>query len=91
MSGVRQSGRRQAEQPVQQRRPGETSNLEATDEAAVCCNAGFGDGGVRMADAPKDQPPAVNWRFAVPIGLSIGLAIPTSQGVTHALEPNRRD
>lgn len=41
-----------------------------------------------MADAPKDQPPAVNWRFAVPIGMSIGPAIPTSQAVTHALEPS---
>jgi hypothetical protein len=40
-----------------------------------------------MAEPPQGTPPARDWRFALTIGLSIGVALPTSRGVEKALEP----
>jgi hypothetical protein len=45
-----------------------------------------GDSGA-MADPPERTPRAIDWRFALTIGLSIGAALPTSRGVERALEP----
>jgi hypothetical protein len=41
-----------------------------------------------MADTPENKPPARDWRFALTIGLSIGVALPLSRGLTQALEPS---
>lgn len=40
-----------------------------------------------MADTPQNKPPARDWRFALIIGVSIGVGIALSRGVTQALEP----
>jgi hypothetical protein len=40
-----------------------------------------------VEDAPKGTPPAMNWRFGLVVGVSVGFALPTSQGVQQALEP----
>jgi hypothetical protein len=41
-----------------------------------------------MTDQQQGTPPTLNWRFALVVGLSIGLAIPTSQEVHRAVEPS---
>ena len=39
-------------------------------------------------NTPAHPEPGANWRFALAIGLPIGVAIPTSRGVTEGLEPS---
>jgi hypothetical protein len=41
-----------------------------------------------MAETPENKPQPKHWRFALTIGLSIGVALPLSRGVTQALEPS---
>ena len=41
-----------------------------------------------MAGTPATPQPGLNWRFALCVGLPIGVAVPVSQGVTKWLEPD---
>ena len=40
-----------------------------------------------MSSTPESKPPGRDWRFALIIGVSIGIAMPLSRGVTQLLEP----
>jgi hypothetical protein len=42
----------------------------------------------KPAETPENKPAATNWRFALIIGVSVGVALPMSRGVTQALEPS---
>jgi hypothetical protein len=41
-----------------------------------------------MAETPQNKPGARDWRFALTIGISIGVALPLSRAVTQGLEPS---
>ncbi len=40
-----------------------------------------------MAETPQNRPAPRDWRFALTIGISIGVALPVSRAVTQGLEP----
>lgn len=41
-----------------------------------------------ISENPQNDPPSRNWRTPLTLGLAVGLALPTAQGVERNLQPS---